>query len=390
MQDFIYFDNSATTRIRDEALDEYVRVSQKLWGNPSSLHSFGFEAERVIESAREKTLACLGAKGGRIIFTSSGSEANNLAIFGRALSKERYFGKAKIITTLGEHASVSEPIKRLCGFGFKFEEISTRGGEIDFEQLKNALTPDTVLVTVMMVNNETGALYDVKRVGTLMRALCPDALLHVDATQSFMKVPFTPDGIGADMVTVSSHKIEGPKGIGALYINEKVVKAKGLAPLIYGGGQEGGMRSGTENAPAIAAFGVACDMAKKELAESTIKLNSLREYLIEKIENTEELKTIKIAKPQRFAPHIVNITLQKIRSETVLHFLSSEGIYVSSGSACSSNSAHHSSALTAFGHTETEADSSIRISLTHRNTKEQIDRLIEALIKANERLAKVK
>ncbi len=390
MQDFIYFDNSATTKMCDEALSEYIRVASDVWGNPSSLHSFGFEAEKIIESTREKILTSLGAKGGRIIFTSSGSEANNLAIFGRALAKERYFGKAKIITTLGEHASVSEPIKRLSGFGFKFDMISTKGGEIDFEALNTALTSDTVLVTVMMVNNETGALYDIKKVSDIIKALCPDALLHVDATQSFMKVPFTPESIGADMITISSHKIEGPKGVGALYISEKVVKTKGLSPLIYGGGQEGGWRSGTENVPAIAAFGVATEKAKREFINSVGVLASLRKYLIGKIENAEELKNAKVTKPERFAPHIVNITLQNIKSETILHYLSSEGIYVSSGSACSSNSHHHSSALTAYGHSEAEADSSIRISLSHRNTKDEIDKLIAALIKANERLAKIK
>ena len=192
-----------------------------------------------------------------MVFVASGSEANNLAIVGRALAKERFKRGAKIITTMGEHASVYAPIENLKKMGFKTAEIPTANGKIDTDALLSELTPDVILVSFMMVNNETGALYDIAGAAKLIRARCPEALIHVDATQSYMKVKFTKRSLSADMITVSSHKIEGPKGVGALVIDKKVLKAQGLAPIILGGGQEGGLRSGTENVPAIAAFGEA-------------------------------------------------------------------------------------------------------------------------------------
>ena len=257
----IYLDNSATTKISEAALEKYLAVSREIYGNPSSLHTMGHAAERVLREARETIAKTLAARDLKVIFTASGSEANNLAIFGRAFAKERY-RKGKIITTLGEHASVSEPIKKLAELGFKVAYIKTSGGKIDLEELKREMTGDVILVTVMMVNNETGALYDTAEVARIMRKNSPEALLHIDATQSYLKLPFTMKNSGADMITVSSHKIEGPKGAGALIIDSKIEKSKGLAPLTLGGGQEGGFRSGTENVPAIAAFAAAADIAR--------------------------------------------------------------------------------------------------------------------------------
>ncbi len=386
----IYLDNSATTKICEEALNRYIEVSNGTFGNPSSLHGLGYEAEKVLNIARTDILTTLSAKGSDIIFTASGSEANNLAIFGRAYSKERFRRGAKIITTKGEHASVTAPLDKLQTEGYKIAYISTAGGKIDIDELRRELTKDTILVTMMMVNNETGALYDIQAVSKITRELAPEALIHIDATQSYLKIPFTKASIGADMITLSSHKIEGPKGVGALLIDEKVKKQKALSPIILGGGQEGGFRSGTENVPGISAFGCAAALGYSKLRENHEKTSQIRAYLIERIKTEEALAEISITEPQRSAPHIVNITLPSIKSETMLHYLSSLGIYVSSGSACSSNSSHRSSALTAFGRSEKEADYSIRISLSKRNTKEDIDCLIAALSAGLEKLSRVK
>ena len=386
----IYLDNSATTKICDEALEKYNTVSREIFGNPSSLHTLGLLAEKELDAARAALLSSLGERDSAVVFVASGSEANNLAIVGRALAKERFKRGAKIITTMGEHASVYAPIENLKKMGFKTAQIPTFNGKIDTDALISELTPDVILVSFMMVNNETGALYDIARAAKLIRARCPEALIHVDATQSYMKVKFTKRSLSADMITVSSHKIEGPKGVGALVIDKKVLKAQGLAPIILGGGQEGGLRSGTENVPAVAAFGEAVRVGMQSFDENVKIMNGLREYLIEKIKSSEELSEITMTLPESHAPHILNITMPKIKSESVLHYLSSLGIFVSSGSACSSNSNHTSSALTAYGKTADEADSSIRISISHRNTKEDIDALCEGLASAISKLARKK
>lgn len=388
MEREIYLDNSATTRICDEALEKYVKTSKECWGNPSSLHAMGFSAEKELSAARESLLRSLGAIGGTVVFTASGSEANNLAIIGRATAKERYKRGAKIITTMGEHASVEKPLEYLENLGYKIAYVPTVGGEIDMAALERELTSDVILVTMMMVNNETGALYDTAAVSKLIKRKCPNAALHVDATQSYMKFPFTKATCGADMITVSSHKIEGPKGVGALVIDKEIIKKRDLAPIVLGGGQEGGLRSGTENVPAVAAFGEAIRIAEKNLRERYTFVKGLREYLIERLE--ADLPEVSITKPKKAAPHILNVTLPKIKSETMLHFLSSYGIYVSSGSACSSNSGHGSSALVAFGRSAEEADYSIRISLSHRNTKDDIDTFVATLKVGLEKLSRVR
>jgi len=391
MKPTIYLDNSATTRICDEALETYITVSREHFGNPSSLHAIGFDAEKVLKDARADVMRTLGAKNGTLIFTSSGSEANNLAIFGRAHAKERYKGK-KILTTAGEHSSVSAVMEALRADGFRIEAIPTVGGALDLNALERMLTPDVILVSAMMVNNETGAIYDLAAVSAIMKRKCPDAVLHADATQSFMKIPFTPDGLGADMVTLSSHKIEGPKGVGALYISGEMIKTRGLAPMILGGGQEGGYRSGTENVPGIAAFATACRAAKNSFSARMRHISELKNYLLERLKADGRLAEITPLCPPNAAPHILSLTVSNIKSETMLHFLSSEGICVSSGSACSSNASarHASPALLAYGQTEAEADSSIRVSLSHRNTKEELDALCEALALGLSRLARIR
>ena len=387
----IYLDNGATTRVCEEALEVYLDVSRAHFGNPSSLHAVGFDAEGVLKGARADILKTLGAKDGTLVFTASGSEANNLAIVGRALSKERYRQK-KILTTAGEHSSVSAVADALKREGFKYETIPTTGGALDFDALEKLLTPDVILISAMIVNNETGALYDLARLSQMMKVKCPDAVLHADATQAFMKIPFTPHALGADMVTISSHKIEGPKGVGALYISSEMIKTRGLSALILGGGQEAGYRSGTENVPGIAAFAKAATIAKNNLQYRIKTVSELRSYLLERLKNDERLSEISALVPPKFAPHIVSLTVPNIKSETMLHFLSSEGICVSSGSACSSNAQvrHTSEALLAYGQTEQDADSAIRISFSHRNTREDVDALCEALALGLSRLARIR
>ena len=386
----IYLDNAATTKIRPEAMAEYVRVSENLWGNPSSLHSLGSDAERVLTTSKQTILNTLAAKDAEIVFTASGTEANNLAIIGRALSKERYKRGAKIITTRGEHASVSAPLVELKKQGYKVACLSTRDGKIDMDELSRELTSDVILVSVMMVNNETGAVYNIPAIARAMKAKCPEAILHVDATQGYMKIPFTKAGIGADLITISSHKVEGPKGVGALIIGKDVIKKRGLSPLVFGGGQVMGLRSGTENVPGAAAFAEAARLAHKELSERIKTMQGLRARLVESLKSDERLAEISPTLPENHAPHILNITLPSIKSETMLHYLSSDGIYVSSGSACSSNGGHLSSALTAYGRSSEDADSSVRISFSPSNTEEDVDALVEALASGLSKLARIK
>ena len=387
----IYLDNAATTKILPEAMAEYVRVSEELWGNPSSLHSLGSDAERVITAAKQTILDTMGAKDSELVFTASGTEANNLAIIGRALSKERYRNKAKIITTLGEHASVTEPLEHLRRMGFTVVALSTKDGKIDMDELNRELTPDVILVSVMMVNNETGAVYNIPAVARAMKAKCPEAILHVDATQGYMKIPFTKSGIGADLITISAHKIGGPKGVGALVIGNDVIKKRGLYPIVFGGGQALGLRSGTENVPGIAAFATAASIVHRQLKGYIAAMEYTRHYLVDKLASDERLKEISPTLPENHAPHILNITLPNIKSETMLHYLSSEGIFVSSGSACSSNSGHLSSALISYGRSKEDADSSIRISFSpFTNNYEDVNALVEALADGLVKLARIK
>ena len=386
----IYFDNAATTRICPEALEKYVEVSQSNFGNPSSLHSVGLDAENEIEAARRTILDSIGAKGCQLIFTSSGSEANNLAIIGRALSKERYKKGMKIITTDSEHASVREPIVHLTTLGHRAVFLPTVGGVLDFDALLRELSSDVILVSVMMVNNETGAVYNLPAIAKAIKEKCPEALFHVDATQGYMKLPFTMAAIGADLLTISAHKIEGPKCVGALVVSDRVIKERGLSPIVFGGGQEQTLRSGTENVPAIAAFGKAAEIMLCHRDESIQHYAMLRSLLIERL-SEDGLSEIRPTLPPRYAPHILNVTLPNIKSETMLHYLSSVGIFVSSGSACSSNGGgHKSSALIAYGHSEADADSSIRISFSRHNTAEDVHALADALADGLSRLARIR
>ena len=387
----IYLDNSATTKISPEALDKYREVSERLYGNPSSLHTLGFLAESEIKAAKAAILSSLSERDSEVIFTASGSEANNLAIIGRAFAKRRYRNtSARIITTDSEHASVNAPLDMLSDEGIEIVKVPTVGGVIDTDALRTLCTKNVILVSLMMVNNETGALYDVSAAARIVRAACPEALIHVDATQSYLKIPFTKKSILADMITVSSHKVHGPKGVGALIVDKKVITARGLAPVIYGGGQGLGLRSGTENVPGIAAFAEAVKIAHASLAARREKITTLRERLLGRLSTDEGLAEIKPITPEAYAPHILSVTLPGIKSETMLHYLSSRDIFVSSGSACSSNSAHKKSALVSYGVSPRDADFSIRISFSHENTEEDVDALANALCDGLTKLARTK
>ncbi len=385
----IYLDNSATTPLSPEARAKFLAVSDGAWGNPSSLHALGLRAARELEAARAAVRRALGATGGAVVFTGGGSEANNLAIFGRAYAKARYRG-GKIITTAGEHASVSAPLARLREEGFDIVEIPTVGGALDMAALVAALDTRVCLVTLMTVNNETGALYDIAAAVREVRRAAPNALVHTDATQALGKIPLSVKPLGVDAVTVSAHKIEGPKGTGALWISDAVLKNKGLVPHVLGGGQEGGLRAGTVDVPSIAAFAVACEMAHTEGEARRARLADLSTYLIDRLQKNSALSELTLNLPARRAPHILNLTLPNIKSETMLHYLSGEGIFVASGSACSSHGKHSSPALAAFGLTARQADCSIRVSLSYRTTEDELDVFVNCLATGVARLSRMR
>lgn len=373
----IYLDNSATTPLCEASI-EAMTAAMRVYGNPSSLHSMGHEAQKLIDSARESIGSALGVrmmKPEELIFTASGTEANNLAIFGTAYAKSRRVAN-KIITTDSEHPSVEKSLEALEADGFEVVRMKTRGGVLDFEQLEAALDDKVLLVTMMMVNNETGAVYDLARVFRTVKQRCPSAVTHCDAVQGFLKLRFSPSSIGADLVSISSHKIHGPKGVGALYVSREILKQKKLVPRTFGGGQEFGLRSGTENVIGIAGFEAAVKDTGRGIEEKIERMATLREYALLKLSALDVTLNVPLG---TCAPHIINFTLPKIKSETMLHYLSGEGIYVSSGSACSSHSHAPSSTLLAFGLSPSDAENSIRVSLSEYNTEEEIDRFAECL-----------
>ena len=384
----IYLDNSATTSLCDTAKERMLEAMET-FGNPSSVHKEGVAAKRLLDKAREsvgRLFGMNGASSDRLIFTSCGTEANNMAIFGSVYAKKRRAGD-RIITTNSEHPSIDACLQRLEDEGFEVIRLKTRGGVLDFEEFRTYLNDRVILVSLMMVNNETGAIYDVAKFFSEAKKKNPDTVTHCDAIQGFLKIPFNPKRLGADMISVSAHKIHGPKGVGALYISQEIIKRRLISPHMCGGGQEGGLRSGTENVIGICGFGGACYEGYAKIRESIENMTALRDLC--RTLATEAGARVNIPGGAS-APHIVSITLPSIKSETMLHYLSSLGIFVSSGSACSSNGGHFSSALTAFGRNESEADSSIRISFSHRNEKEDVDALIDGLKSGLERLSRIR
>lgn len=384
----VYLDNSATTPICDEA-KRAMLSTMECYGNPSSLHSKGFESSKMIEEARKKILNSLFVRNGKadnIIFTAGGTEADNLALLGVAYAKTRRANR--IITTDSEHSAIEKTLQRLEADGFEVVRLSTVGGRIDISEFEAAMSKNTLLVTIMHVNNETGAVYNIKDCFKLAKQINPDVVTHTDAVQSYMKMKVSPSELYADLVSISAHKIHGPKGIGALYVSSDVIKKKQLQPIIHGGGQESSFRSGTENLIGIVGFGAAAERGYKNLAKDIGVLRDLRSYAVDKL----SALNVRVNTPLgECAPHIINITLPSIKSETMLHHLSASAIYVSSGSACSSNSASKrvSRALKGFGMTDFEADCSMRISLSAQNTKDDIDKLVLAIEEGIKKLVKI-
>ncbi|MBR2622463.1 MAG: cysteine desulfurase [Clostridia bacterium] len=373
----IYFDNSATTALCPTAREKMIEAIDR-YGNPSSYHRLGRDAASMLTEARETIARSLGVRRltpGELVFTSCGSEANSLALWGTAHAKARRTAN-RIVTTDSEHPAVENVMRELEREGFEVIRISTKGGALDMVQLDAALNDRVFMVSMMMVNNETGALYDLKTVFSLVRVRSPQVITHTDAVQGYLKCRFTPASLGADLVTISAHKVHGPKGVGALYINPALLKAKQIVPWLHGGGQENGLRSGTENLPGIAAFGAAVAHLYPKLDEDMAHMRALRERLVTGL----TALGIGVKQPSGVcAPHIVNLTLPNIKSEVMLHFLDARGICVSAGSACSTRSRHISSALLAFGATEREADCSLRVSLCADNTEDEVDVLLSAL-----------
>ena len=372
----IYLDNSATTMPSAAVISRMTDVMEHTWGNPSSAHGLGLRASDLMSMSRRAVMSSLGVRlpaptdFGRLVFTGSGTEANSLALCGTAYTRRDARFRPRMVISADQHPSVLETAKRLESCGVETVYLPTSGGSINPAEVAGAVTPETILISVMLVNNETGAVYDVKKLFGIARAKNPNIVTHCDAVQGFRHIRgFAPDMCGCDLTAVSAHKIHGPKGIGALYISKEAYRSRKLSPMILGGGQEGGMRSGTENLPAIAGFAAACS------AEfDADRVDSLRRRFIEGL--PEEITYKKTPVP---APHIVNITLPGIKSETMVHFLSAREIYVSAGSACSSRSRHISNALLCWGASEREADCSLRISLSDSNTESDIDAALDAL-----------
>ena len=389
MEKTVYLDNSATTPLSTVAKQTITNVMES-FGNPSSLHSMGQSAERILEGAREQVLRGLGLrprqKDGTLVFTSCGTEATSLALFGTAYAKERRIAR-RILTTDSEHPSVARVMERLERDGFEIVRIPTKAGVLDREAVRAALDQPILLASFMLVNNETGAIYPVGEVFRMIKQAYPDAVTHCDAVQGFMKIPFSPSTLCADLITVSAHKVHAPKGVGALYIANSLLKAKKIVPFLLGGGQENGLRSGTENVIGIAAFGASVADLQEHRAEHSAYMLELRRYA----EDSLRCLNVRINQPtEAYLPHIINLTLPQIKSETMLHALSADGIFVSSGSACSSHSHHPSDSLIAFGLSASEADCSLRVSLSPYNTKSDIDALCASLQKNIERLVRIR
>ncbi len=381
----IYMDNSATTPLCDAAKQAIIDGFDT-FGNPSSLHSLGHTAEKAVEKARDTVLDALGDKdGGKFVFTGSGSEANNLAFFGTAYAKKSNFGK-KIIITDSEHPSVTNCAEELAERGFRLVKIPTVGGVVDRSALLDEVDEKTFLVSIMTVNNETGAEYDIKQLCALCKKKNPDIIFHTDAVQAFMKTDISVKKTGVDLLSVSGHKIGAPKGIGGLYISAAALKKRALRPHIFGGGQEYGFRSGTENTLLIRAFAAAVKHGKENLSKNIDYMNDLRCQIIEKLSG---LDGVRVNIPSgKCSPSIISVTVFGVKSEVMLHHLSSYGVFVSSGSACSSNHPGTSSAMTAFGISPDESDSTVRISISPNNTSEDGDILISSLENGIKNLAK--
>lgn len=372
----VYLDNAATTRVCPEAADIAYKTMLDNYGNPSSTHTKGREAKAVLDNARKQLAAALDCAPGEVYFTSCGSEGDNWAIINGAESMRRK--GLHIISSEVEHDAVRKSTDELKRRGFEVTMLKPESdGSISPEAVAAALRPDTVLVSLMMVNNETGAVTDIAAVAKALKKAKSIALLHTDAVQGFMKVPFSAKRLGADMITVSGHKIHAPKGIGALYIKTGVK----IKPYIIGGAQESGLRAGTEAMPQIAAFGKACELAKASMNDATERMAQLRQYAAGRI--VAEMPEAVIIGGG--APHILSVSLPGWRSEVLMNFLEARSVFVSRSSACKKGGRSH--VLEAMGLPAEVIDGAVRISLSRYTTKDELDELCSALKDAHDTLA---
>ena len=365
----IYLDNSATTKPCKEAVEAMHIALTENWANPSALYNFGIDTARDLRNARHQVAAALGAEPDRVFFTSGGTEADNWAIYGtiKRLGKR---GK-HIITTAIEHHAVLNCMKDLEAQGFDVTYLQPDAlGNISLSDLKDALRKDTILVSIMMVNNEVGSVMPIAQMAKLTHKFCPNAIFHTDAVQGFMKVPFSAKTLGADLISISSHKVHGPKGVGALYISPK---HKAFPALLLGGGQESGFRSGTEATPAIFGFAAACSAVNADFAKDTQHEQALLCTLIQQLSAMDGI----VLNGAHAAPHILSISIPGVPTQNSINLLQDAGICVSAGSACAKG--HRSHTLTAMNLSPETMDSSFRISLCRDTTQEDIDALIHGI-----------
>ena len=369
----VYFDNSASTKVSEKAIEIMLKTMRDDYANTSGKHIKGVEAESYVKDAADIIAKTLKVKKGEIIFTSGGTESNNMALIGGAMSRKRY-GKHIIISGI-EHPAVYRPVEFLTEQGFELSVLPVNGeGQVDLELLKSAIRDDTVLVSVMYVNNEIGAIEPVEEISKIIKAENKDILFHVDAIQAYTKLRINPKSQGIDMLSASGHKFHGPKGVGFLYIDSNVK----INPILFGGGHQRGMRSGTLNTTGIAGMGVAAKEAYDNFDERINKISDLKYYLMDELEKTEGA-ILNTGRGENFAPQVISVSFEDIRAEVLLHALEDRGIYVSSGSACSSNHPGISGTLKAIGVRENLLDATIRISLSELNNKEEADYFIKNL-----------
>ena len=365
----IYFDNSATTKPCREAVEAVTQALTSGWGNPSALYTFGIEAAGQLRACRVKVASALGAEPDRVFFTSGGTEADNWAIFGTI----KRMGKRgrHIVTTAVEHHAILNCMKQLEAQGFQVTYLQPdKEGNISLESLRQALRRDTILVSIMMVNNETGAVMPISQMAKLTHKLCPEAYFHTDAVQGFLKIPFQGKTLGADLISISSHKIHGPKGAGALYISPRL---KSFPPIMLGGGQENGYRSGTEATPAIAGFAAAAAAVGSTFPVDTQQEKALLHTLIGKLSALDGV----VINGSHQAPHILSISIPGVPTQNTINILQESGICVSAGSACAKG--HRSHVLSAMHLPPEIIDSAIRVSLSRETTREEIDGLIRGI-----------
>ena len=369
----IYFDHAATTRVLPEAAQAAMKTMTEDYGNPSSLYQLGVQAAKRMGEHREQVARALGCQGEEVYFTSGGTESNNWALIGTALANQRT-GK-HIITTKIEHPAVSAPCEFLESQGFTVTRLGVdQEGKISLQELEEAITPETILISVMYVNNEIGTVQSIAEIGELIKKKNPKTYFHVDAIQAYGKYRILPKKMKIDMLSASGHKIHGPKGIGFLYISDKVK----IFPYIYGGGQQKGMRSGTDNVSGAAGLGKAADIVYRNLEKNTASMTELRQYFVEGLEKLEQV-VVHGPKGETCAPHIVSAAFVGVRSEVLLHTLEDRGIYVSAGSACSTHKRSGSPTLTAVGIPKEQMESTVRFSFCETTTKEELQYTLEVL-----------